>query len=566
MSARIDHGRPSAMRILAGLTGHGLRGFWRAPMALFFTLAFPLIFLILFSSLFGNELIDGTNVRFSQFITPSIAVLAAITGALTSLAIGLAVDRDLGILKRIRSTPARPWMFMVARVTAMALVSILATLIMVAVGVIAFDVQIVGDKLAAAVLTLVLGIASFCMLGLAIAAVSPSSEATSAIANGVVIPLAFISEVFVIDGDLPRWLDVLGWVFPVKHFAVGLQDTFNPFTPGSGFGWDHLAAMTAWGAVALGIALWRFRWEPAVGRSTVNRKAPRTRSAPQDAVGLGAPVDAGRPSAVQLLATQVRYGVLAFVRTRASAFFTLVFPPLLLVIFSFVFGNPEMPNRGVRLLAFAAPALAVYGVAVAAYADFSERVALLRDRGVLKRVRGTPLPAWAYVAGRMGATVLVALASLVITMTVGVVFFDANIVPRMLGGVVVTVALGIGTFTALGLALAAVVARAESVPTIANATLLPLAFFSDIFLLGDTPRWMEIIGWLFPLKHFVNAVADGFNPTIPGAGFFMDHLLVMAVWCAVAVWLALRFFTWQPRAADRSRTSPGASEPQSVAA
>jgi ABC-2 type transport system permease protein len=107
---------------------------------------------------------------------------------------------------------------------------------------------------------------------------------------------------------------------------------------------------------------------------------------------------------------------------------------------------------------------------------------------------------------------------------------------------------GIPCFAALGLAIAAVAPNADAVPTIANATLLPLAFFSDIFLITDTtPGWMAAIGSFFPLKHFANAVADGVNPTIPGIGIFPDHLAVMALWTVVGLAIALRFWTWEPR-------------------
>ena len=99
----------------------------------------------------------------------------------------------------------------------------------------------------------------------------------------------------------------------------------------------------------------------------------------------------------------------------------------------------------------------------------------------------------------------------------------------------------------LGLALAAAAPTARAVPAIANATLLPLAFFSDIFLIGALPRWMDTVGWIFPLKHFANAVADGVNPTVPGAGFFPDHLAVMAVWAVAAFVVARWRWTWEPR-------------------
>ncbi|MEE8600642.1 ABC transporter permease [Euzebya tangerina] len=555
----VEEDTPSGAELVAAVGRHAIIAFSREPMAAFFTLAFPLIFLVLFSSLIGNETVGGTDVRVAQFITPGIAVLAAITATLTSLSIGLVSDREEGVFRRLRGTPLPVTMLMTGRVVAMAVVSLLATALMVAVGVVVFDVQIVTDKLPAALLTLLVGTLAFCALGGAVAALSPSVAATSAIANGIVIPLSFISEIFVIDADFPRWLDILGWLFPVKHFAVALQETFNPFSPGAGVGWDHLGVMALWGVVGLVVARARFRWEPVGGRSTAgSATSPVTAGSGQPVAALSAAVENRSPSGWSLMLLEARHGLRAFLRTTASAFFTLLFPPVLLAIFFFVFGNPDLESRGgISLVQFAAPALGVYGVAVAAYADFSERVAALRDQGVLKRVRGTPMPAWAFIAGRMASAVVVALASLVITVTVGILFFDVAVVPRMFPGVLLSVVLGISTFTALGLALASVVRKSESVPAIANGTLLPLAFVSDIFLIGDLPPWMDTVGNLFPLKHVVAAVADGFNETVEGFGFFPDHLLVMGIWFIVSLVLALRFFTWSPR---ESKTSSDLSD------
>jgi ABC-2 type transport system permease protein len=252
---------------------------------------------------------------------------------------------------------------------------------------------------------------------------------------------------------------------------------------------------------------------------------------------------------VALIANQAWYATRAFIRNVESAFFVVGFPVILLLVVPVVFGDNEMTSRGgIPLTQFLAPVFAVYGAATAAYGDFSQRVAFARDRGVLKRIHGTPLPVWAFVAGRLLTAIGVALASLVLTMAVGMLAYGVDLVPRALPGLLVSVVLGIACFAALGLAIAALAPNAETVPTIANATLLPLAFFSDIFLIGDgMPRWMEIVGTIFPLKHFANAVADSVNPTIAGAGLFPDHLAAMALWLVVGLAVALRFWTWEPR-------------------
>jgi ABC-type multidrug transport system permease subunit len=525
---------------------HANRGFWRSPIAAFFTIIFPLLFLVLLGALIGNQTLGDTDVRVAQFLTPAIAAFAATTASFTSLAIGLVIEREQGILKRVRGTPVSPWMFMAARIGSTMWIALVSVALMLTVGVVFFGVELIARTAPAALLTLLVGIGCFAALGLAVVALAPSQNATQAITNAVILPLAFISDIFT-QGDLPDWLETIGWVFPLKHFANALGDTFNPFETGPQFGWDHLAIMTAWGVAGGLVALRFFRWEPRpAGRSRRRGTAPDT-TAPTVALR---PVETrGRPGVVALIAAQTWYATRAFGRNVGAAFFTVGFPIILLLLLPVVFGNEPLRSRGgIPLTQFLAPVLAVYGAATAAYGDFSQRVAFARDRGVLKRIHGTPLPVWAFVTGRILTAICVALASLVLTMAVGMLAHGVELVPRALPGLLVSVVVGIACFAALGLAIATLAPNAEAVPTIANATLLPLAFFSDIFIIGEgMPRWMEVVGTIFPLKHFANAVADGVNPTIAGAGFFADHLTVMALWLTAGLVVALRFWSWEPR-------------------
>lgn len=575
-AASVEVGQPATAAKIWRYLRHTNAGFWRSPIAAFFTIVFPLLFLVLLGSLTGNTVIPGTNgVRVAQYLTPAIAAFAATTASFTSLAIGLVIEREEGVLKRVRGVPLDPWMFMVSRVGSTVWIALVSVALMLAVGVLFFDVQLIPRTAPAALLTIMVGIGCFAALGLAVVALSPSQSATQAIANAVIIPLAFISDIF-FQGELTGWLDTVGSLFPLKHFANALQQTFDPFLDGPQFGWDHLAVMTAWGAVGAAVALWRFRWEPGpagqarhgrpdratTGAIVAADTAPGPANAAQargayGTVGLRPVERQDRPGVVAMAWQQSRYAFVAFLRNPASAFFVVAFPVLLLLLLPVVFGSAELPSRGgIQLTQLLAPVLAVFGAASAAYSDFSQRVAFARDRGILKRIHGTPLPVWAFVAGRIGSAVAVALLALVLTVGVGLVVWGVELVPRALPGLLTSVVVGIACFAALGLAIAAVAPNAEAVPAIANATLLPLSFFSDIFIIGDDlPRWMEIVGGIFPLKHFANAVADGMNPTVPGAGFFPDHLAVMVLWLLIGLLVVARFWTWVPRDHTRRRSS-----------
>ncbi len=265
----------------------------------------------------------------------------------------------------------------------------------------------------------------------------------------------------------------------------------------------------------------------------------------------------------RLVLLQTRYHNKLFWRTGIAAFFTLAFPLMFLIVFTAVFGNDEIGPLGITTAQFYAPALAVFAVASATYTNLAVGTALARDEGVLKRMRGTPLPPRLYMAGRVASGVWIALVAVVMMMTVGVVFYGVRIIGARLPAALVTFAVGVAAFAALGLMVAAFVKDGESAPAVANATLLPVAFISDVFLPPNegAPAWLRFAGDFFPLKHFTTAFSGAFNPVLEGNGFAWsagpgeyaigEHLAVMALWGAAGVVLAVRYFKWEPRGLER---------------
>lgn len=240
------------------------RSFWRNPPAAFFTFAFPLIFLVLFNLLFGNQQteIAGRTVRSSTFFIPAIAALSVVNACFTSIAMSVSFSRDQGLLKRIRGTPLPAWAFLAGRIAHVTLIALVLVAIVVAAGAVFYEVDVPGRAMPAFLVTLVVGAACFCALGLAMTAAIPNADASPAIVNAVILPLLFISDVFVPLDDAPRWLQVLGDIFPVKHLSQALQAAFNPFQAGAGFEWGHLAALAAWGIAGVALAVRFFSWEP----------------------------------------------------------------------------------------------------------------------------------------------------------------------------------------------------------------------------------------------------------------------------------------------------------------
>jgi ABC-2 type transport system permease protein len=233
----------------------------RNPRAVVFTLAFPLILIVLFSALNGNTEVQsyGQTIRFAQFYTPAIAVMSLVTACYTTIVMGLATARDEGLLKRVRGTPLPMWMYLTAWVTGAAAVGIGSVIVLFAVSVPAFGLHIYADSLPAAIVTLLLGAACLSALGVAVTTLVKSADQAQPVVQLTFLPLSFISGIwFPLDGA-PDWLVSVAEVFPLYHLA---QAFGGAFTPDGGWEPQHLAVLAIWTAGALFIAARRFRLEP----------------------------------------------------------------------------------------------------------------------------------------------------------------------------------------------------------------------------------------------------------------------------------------------------------------
>jgi ABC-2 type transport system permease protein len=266
----MTEGRTSTIGLVWRQVRHQNRLFWRSPVAAFFTLVFPLMFLVLFNLLFSGEIeVEGrVPLTIAQFYAPALAAFATASATYTNIGVNQAIARDERVLKRVRSTPLPPWTYMAGVVGSAIWVAFIAALLMLSVGVVAYGLEVYVDQLPAAAVTFAVGVTTFAALGLALAAFSPTGDTAPAVANATLLPVAFISDVFIPLQDPAPWLRFLGDFFPLKHFVVPLQDAFSPFTTGSGFRWGDLGVMTLWGVVGLAYALRFFSWEPRTEAGT----------------------------------------------------------------------------------------------------------------------------------------------------------------------------------------------------------------------------------------------------------------------------------------------------------
>jgi ABC-2 type transport system permease protein len=241
--------------------------FWRNPASAFFTFVFPLIFLVIFNLLFGNETIRvaGGITKTSTFYVPAIAAFSVINACYTGLAISVAFARDQGQLKRIRGTPLPKMAYHFGKVTYLTGVALALVVVVTIFGVVFYGVDVPTHTLPAFVVSLALGAATFAMLGLALTPFIPNADASPAVVNATVLPLLFISDIFIPpQANAPVWLLRVADFFPLKHLSVALQTAFNPFETGSGFETKDLLVLVAWAIVGALVAARRFSWEPRV--------------------------------------------------------------------------------------------------------------------------------------------------------------------------------------------------------------------------------------------------------------------------------------------------------------
>jgi ABC-2 type transport system permease protein len=252
---------------------HQLRLFARRPVAMFFVIVMPLILLIVLTQLFGNERIEGLGLNTAQFYTPALAVFGVVMACYTYLAVSTATARDLGILKRVRGTPMPPSVYICARIVAVSVIAFASLILVIATGALVFGVEIIWERVPAALMVAIIGALCFAALGMMITALFRSAETVQAATSATIMPLAFISDIFVRpNSESSEWIPVIGNLFPLRHFSLAFQHAFDHAYEGAGFGLPdtegvvfsilpHVGVMALWGIAAALIAARFFNWE-----------------------------------------------------------------------------------------------------------------------------------------------------------------------------------------------------------------------------------------------------------------------------------------------------------------
>jgi ABC-2 type transport system permease protein len=531
--------------ILLRQVRHELTSLRRTPITLILSIGFPLLFFIMMAALIGNETLDARNgVRLAQFLAPGFASFGVVMATFSFLAVGFAEARGTGVLKRQNGTPLPRWALLGGRIGAALILGLTATTLVLGVGMVFYDVQIFARTLPAVIVTLVLSAMTFSALGLAAALLLPTRQATLAVTNGIVIPISFFSDIFTFGGSTPQWMSTLGWLFPLKHLVNVFDDALNPHLTGNGFQIDHLLAILTWGVAGALVAAWGLRRERSRAKTMLQASRRRPRAA--DA----SPRRSGSPSALALLGAQIGHANRVLWRDSSAVFFAVLFPVLLVAIIPTVNGGGDVVlSNGQMLGAFFAATMAVYGAAVTAYVNLPQSLAEARDRGVLKRMHGSPLPTWALLVGRVVGAWVVALLTLAAIYLVAGIMYGVGIPPAW-PAVLLTFLATTTCFAVLGLAVMSHVRTAEAGVGIALGTLLPLCFISDVFVYGaKLPPLLDRISWFFPLRHATGAMTTAAADDLVGSGLSWDHLGPLLAWSLAGLVVVASRFSWVNRQA-----------------
>ena len=258
---------PGALAIGIKRGGLELKQFFRQRESVVFTLLFPLILLAIFGSVFSNTI--APNVTFSQYFVAGMIASALVNTGFQQIAIFIPVERDLGALKRLRGTPMPATSYFIGKAILVTVSMLLQVVLLLAAGVAFFGVNLPtqSQKWLLFVALLVMGSLVSTILGVAFSSVPKNARGASAIVSPVVIVLQFFSGVFFIFTDLPKWMQQIAAIFPLKWLTQGMRSVFLPdhFATREIVGnWETgrtFAIIGIWLIVGTILAIRTFKWD-----------------------------------------------------------------------------------------------------------------------------------------------------------------------------------------------------------------------------------------------------------------------------------------------------------------
>jgi len=251
---------PSSITLLIGQVRHAVRVLSRSASAVFFAVAFPILLVALIPTVNGGGdqlMADGQTL--GSFFAATMAAYGAAVTAFVNLPTGLAEARDLGVLQRIHATPLPAWALLTGRVVG---AQVVALVTLAGIGVVGGLMY--GTPMPAAwpavLLTLLLATTCFAVVGIAVMTFVRSASSMVGVTLGTLLPLCFISDVFVVGVSYPPVLEGLSWFLPLRHATKALTTAAGATGIGGGFSWVHLGVLAAWTLAGAAVVAVRFSW------------------------------------------------------------------------------------------------------------------------------------------------------------------------------------------------------------------------------------------------------------------------------------------------------------------
>ena len=264
-----DGGTSPAARGILALLAHQIRfdvlTSVRNPRARFFTFFFPILFLVVFNGVFGSghTIVAGHRVKLSIFYVPGILAMSIIVATYANMVISLTAARESGILKRRRATPVPAALLIAGQAAAAVVITAMTSTIVLVVAKVLYGVGIAVPSIAAMACIVLVGTLAFACIAYAVSGLIGSSEAAQPIVQITMLPLWFISGVFIPDRNLSPTLKHIASLFPVEHVANSLHLASVNSSFGAAISATDVLALAAWGIGAAAFAAWRFSWLPS---------------------------------------------------------------------------------------------------------------------------------------------------------------------------------------------------------------------------------------------------------------------------------------------------------------
>jgi ABC-2 type transport system permease protein len=243
-----------------------IRQFLRSREQVVFTLAFPVIMIVIFASIFDGDI--GGGVRFTQYFVTGMIATGLMTVAFQALAIQIPIERDRGVLKRLRGTPMPPWVYFAGKVIMVGFIAVLETALLLAVATALFRLDLPTDpgRWLTFAWVCALGTTACTLCGVAFSSVARTGRGAPAVVTPVALVLQFISGVFFVFTNLPAWMQQVAAIFPLKWMCQGLRAVFLPESfaaqePAGSFELGRVALVLGlWCVIGLVLCLTTFRW------------------------------------------------------------------------------------------------------------------------------------------------------------------------------------------------------------------------------------------------------------------------------------------------------------------